>query len=194
MKRNRIRIIGLTVVLIALTAFYLHKPKPQEPAAKAGASSRFLTSIHYQMDTPAEMNTTKEGRDFTWITDNGAGIMRNICLYSYPAERLDSSVVISRRDSVMRLNIPGETDGMYVETDSRMPVRHTLTPEGRLRTEGTWEMKGDMMGGPFVCHSIYDPQNRRVIVAEAFLFAPDRDKATAMKRLEEILFTLRPAE
>ena len=194
MKRNSTRIIGLTVVLIALTAFYLHKPKPQEPTAKAGASSKFLTSIHYQMDTPADMNSTKEGRDFTWITDNGAGIMRNICLYSYPAERLDSSVVVFRRDSVMRLNIPGETDGMYVETDSRMPVRHTLTPEGRLRTEGTWEMKGDMMGGPFVCHSIYDPQNHRVIVAEAFLFAPDRDKATAMKRLEEILFTLRPAE
>ena len=60
MKRNRIRIIGLTVVLIALTAFYLHKPEPQEPTAKAGASSRFLSSIHYQMDTPAEMNTTKE--------------------------------------------------------------------------------------------------------------------------------------
>lgn len=194
MKRNRIRIIGLTVVLIALTAFYLHKPKAQEPAAKAGASPRFLSSIHYQMDTPAEMNTTKEGLDFTWITDNGTGIMRNICLYSYPASGLDSSVVISRRDSVMRLNIPGETDGMYVETDRRMPVRHTLTPEGRLRTEGTWQMKGDMMGGPFVCHSIYDPQDRRVIVAEAFLFAPDRDKATAMKRLEEILFTLRPAE
>lgn len=194
MKRNRIRIIGLTVVLIALTAFYLHKPELQEPAAKAGASSRFLSSIHYQMDIPVEMNTTKEGHHFTWITDNGAGIMRNICLYSYPAERLDSSVVISRRDSVMRLNIPGETDGKHVETDSRMPVRHTLTPEGRLRTEGTWEMKGDMMGGPFVCHSIYDPHNRRVIVAEAFLFAPDRDKATAMKRLEEILFTLRPAE
>ena len=198
MNRNRKRIIGLTAVLIALTAFYLHKPKAngkvEDSDGRTSTDSRFLSSIHYQIDTPADMNTTKEGHDFTWITDNGTGIMRNICLYSYPATELDSSVVVYKRDSVMRMNIPGEADGMYVETDHRMPVRHAFTAKGRLRTEGTWEMKGDMMGGPFVCHSIYDDKNRQVIVAEAFLYAPDRNKATAMKRLEEILFTLRPGE
>lgn len=197
------RFILLAVLLIIVLAFYLtlsgkHSPERQATGDTATGTTaeiaQALKPMGCTLTIPEGMTLSRKAMDFLWFTDNGASIMRNICLYSYPAERLDSSVVISRRDSVMRLNIPGETDGMHVETDSRMPVRHTLTPEGRLRTEGTWEMKGDMMGGPFVCHSIYDPQNRRVIVAEAFLFAPDRDKATAMKRLEEILFTLRPAD
>lgn len=198
MKRNKLRIIVLTVVLIALTAFYLHKPqtdgKDDQAERMTKVSSRLLSSIHYEMDTPEGMNATKEGQDFTWMTDNGTGIMRNICIYSYPAAGLDSSAVIRKRDSIMRRNIPGETDSMYMATDRRMPVRHTRTPDGRLRTEGTWEMKADMMGGPFVSHSLFDKRSQRVIVAEAFVFAPDRDKAVAMERLEELLFTLKPSE
>lgn len=190
--------IVLAVVLIALTAFYLHKPQADEKTGnlvrKVDAHSRFLSSIRYKIEIPEEMNALKEGQNFTWITDNGTGIMRNICLYSYPATGLDTAAVICKRDSVMRLNIPGETEGMYLATDHRLPVNHTFTPEGRLRTEGTWEMKGDMMGGPFVCHSLYDKENQRVIVAEAFLYAPDRDKATPMKRLEEILSSFRPQQ
>ena len=173
------RILFLAALLVALLLFYMHEPQ-ESNQAKSGDKT----------ETPDGMKKIKEGKDFTWFSDNGASIMRNICLYSYTAEGLDSAAVVSKRDSVMRQNITGETDDMYMATDRRLPIRHSLTPDGQLRTEGTWEMKGDMMGGPFVCLSRYDEQSHRVIVAEAFLYAPDCDKSTIMKRLEEQLTNL----
>ena len=197
MKKSRFRIFVLAALLVALLLFYMHQPQAdnslQNIPKKKAPSPAFLAAIHYTMDIPDGMSATKEGKDFCWITDNGASIMRNICVYSYPTTRLDTSAIIAKRDSVMRDNIHGETDDMYMATDRRMPVSHSLAPNGRLRTEGTWEMKGDMMGGPFVSHSFLDEANGRVIVAEGFLFAPDREKTTPMKRIEEILLTLRPA-
>jgi hypothetical protein len=47
-----------------------------------------------------------------------------------------------------------------------------------------------MMGGPFVCHSRLDKKRGRIIVAEAFLYAPDREKEVVLQRLEEALQTL----
>lgn len=48
-----------------------------------------------------------------------------------------------------------------------------------------------MMGGPFVSHSRLDKKRGRILVAEAFLYAPDRDKELPLQRLEEALQTLR---
>lgn len=197
MKKNWLHIFVLATLLVVLLLFYRHQPQVdnslQDIPNKKAPSPAFLTAIHFTMDIPNEMSATKEGKDFCWMTDNGASIMRNICVYSYLATRLDTADIIAKRDSVMRENIHGETDDMVMATDRRMPVSHSIAPNGRLRTEGTWEMKGDMMGGPFVSHSFLDEANGRVIVAEGFLFAPDRDMATPMKRIEEILLTLRQA-
>ena len=60
---------------------------------------------------------------------------------------------------------------------------------------GLWSMENDMMGGPFVSHSVVDEVNNRVIVVEAFLFAPSRKKGDLMRKLEASLFSLRlPAD
>ncbi|MBQ6203038.1 MAG: DUF4837 family protein [Prevotella sp.] len=197
MKKNWLHIFVLATLLVVVLLFYRHQPQVddslQDIPNKKAPSPAFLAAIHFTMDIPNEMSATKEGKDFCWMTDNGTSIMRNICVYSYLATRLDTADIIAKRDSVMRENIHGETDDMVMATDRRMPVSHSITPNGRLRTEGTWEMNGDMMGGPFVSHSFLDEANGRVIVAEGFLFAPDRDKATPMKRIEEILLTLRQA-
>ena len=56
---------------------------------------------------------------------------------------------------------------------------------------GLWRMQGDMMGGPFVCHTRLDEKNHRVVVAEGFVYAPETDKRNFMRRIEAALFTLR---
>ena len=53
------------------------------------------------------------------------------------------------------------------------------------------EMEGDMMGGPFVSHARVDRANGRVIVAEAFIYSPDKMKRNLMRQMEVSLYTLR---
>ena len=60
---------------------------------------------------------------------------------------------------------------------------------------GLWYMENDMMGGPFVSHSMVDEINGRIIVTEAFLYAPNRKKGNMMRKLEASLYTIKlPAD
>ena len=59
---------------------------------------------------------------------------------------------------------------------------------------GLWRVQGDRMGGPFVSHSRVDELNGRVIVAEAFVYAPESLKRDLMRRMEAALYTLQLPE
>lgn len=146
-----------------------------------------------RLELPQGMTYSRKGQDFIWVSDNEVPTMRNICLYTYRGTSLDVAEMVRKRDSVMQQNIQGEVDGMYMHTESKVPVSQKLvTWQGRqmLRSEGLWEMEGDAMGGPFVSHSWVDSLRGRIIVAEAFVFAPGRDKQQSMKRLEAQLLKL----
>lgn len=194
------RFILLAVLLIIVLAFYLtlsgkHSPERQATgdtvAGTTAEIAQALKPMGCTLTIPEGMTLSRKAKDFLWFTDNGASIMRNICLYSYPAEALDTALVIQKRDSVMRQNMPGEEPQMYMKTEAGLPVGYQWSAGGILRTSGWWEMEGDMMGGPFVSHSRLDKKRGRILVAEAFLYAPDRDKELPLQRLEEALQTLR---
>ena len=56
-------------------------------------------------------------------------------------------------------------------------------------------MENDMMGGPFVSHSVVDETNNRVIVVEAFVYAAGQKKGKFIRKLEASLYTLKlPAD
>ena len=97
------------------------------------------------------------------------------------------------RDSVMKANIPGEREGMYMATDSMFVDVEDIVVKGEYAQEarGLWEMEGDMMGGPFVSHARVDRANGRVVVVEAFIYSPDKLKRNLMRQMEASLYTLR---
>ena len=143
-----------------------------------------------KMRIPSDLTSSKRGNRFLWLSNNqSAEAQRCICLYEvspYPAQ--DMSV----RDSVMRRNIQGETDSMYMQT-----VAGTTTAYKQKRTDereeyivrGLWEMHGDAMGGPFV-QRIIPKDSLRTIVCEAFVFAPGMNKRNPMRQLEAAIMTL----
>ena len=51
-------------------------------------------------------------------------------------------------------------------------------------------MENDIMGGPFVSHSIVDEVHNRMVVVEAFVYAPNKLKRNFMRKLEASLYTL----
>lgn len=80
------------------------------------------------------------------------------------------------RDSLMERYIQGTRDGSWVTTEYRRPVEtNRLEESGRLtgwETLGTWRMTGDLMGGPFVNFTWYDPDSERLFMIEYGQFAP----------------------
>lgn len=163
---------------------------------RAGSNRKSESSIRrmfgWDMRIPAEMKAGKTGRNFIWLSDNRPDRMRNICVYSYGGTTLDAHRALAARDSVMRLNIPGELDGMYMQTTPGSVTAGLTTEDGRtvMISRGLWEMRNDAMGGPFVSLSTVDSVNSRVIVAEAFVYAPGTNKRNLIRSAEAALYTL----
>lgn len=163
---------------------------------RAGSNRKAESSIRsmfgWNMLIPAEMKAGKTGRNFIWLSDNRPDRMRNICVYSYSGTTLDAHRALAARDSVMRLNIPGELDGMYMQTTPGSVTAGLATEDGRtvMISRGLWEMRNDAMGGPFVSYSVVDSANSRIIVAEAFVYAPGTNKRNLIRSAEAALYTL----
>lgn len=163
---------------------------------RAGSNRKAESSIRHMfgwnMLIPAEMKAGKTGRNFIWLSDNRPDRMRNICVYSYSGTTLDAHRALAARDSVMRLNIPGELNGMYMQTTPGSVTAGLTTEDGRtvMISRGLWEMRNDAMGGPFVSYSVVDSANSRIIVAEAFVYAPGTNKRNLIRSAEAALYTL----
>lgn len=144
---------------------------------------------------PDEIQSKKKGQQFFWASNNTASGLVNMCMYSYPymgPETFNKQYVLGKRDSVMMRNIPGETPGMYMKTDTMYTACKPITVHGQFAYEsrGLWYMENAGMGGPFVSHSRVDTTRNLVIVVEGFVYAPEKMKRGLMRRMEGSLYTL----
>lgn len=148
---------------------------------------------------PAELDSYKVGQDFFWAGTHTATADKNFVMYAYPyagGDAFTKAGFIHKRDSVMKVNVPGARPGMYMATDSLMTdVRlFSLGGDTICEARGLWRVKGDFMGGPFVSHARLDKARHRVVVCEVFVYAPDRMKRNLIRQLEASLYTLRLPE
>lgn len=155
-----------------------------------------------EMFIPMNIRGIKSGKDFLWASDisNHNSSIQNFVIYSYPYTSTDNfsrANYLAKRDSVMKKNIPGNRPDRYMATDTMfVDVYDTEYRQRYMQiAKGLWQMENDMMGGPFVSHQMVDEKNGRVIVAEAFIYAPNKRKGDLMRKLEAALFSLKlPAD
>lgn len=149
---------------------------------------------------PWEVNKYKKGKDFLWASTNVGKKDMNIVLYSYPYTDKNTFTLeyfLNKRDSVMKVNIPGGPEGSYMTTQRDFVYVEDATVRGKYAqvARGLWRVQGDRMGGPFVSHSRVDEVNGRVVVAEAFVYAPESLKRDLIRRMEAALYTMQlPSE
>ena len=127
------------------------------------------------MKIPAAMNASKKAKDFIWISNNASSGMQNLLVFRVKNEH--------QIDSILRTNMPGETDSMY------MVIPH-------LSERGLWEMKGDAMGGPYVMHRIHRQTSQAAkqgynLYIIAFVYAPEMKKKILIKQLEAAISTIK---
>ena len=144
---------------------------------------------------PWELNRFKKGKDFLWASTNVGKKDMNLVLYSYPYTDKNTFTLdyfLQKRDSVMKANIPGGPKGSYMTTNHDYVYVEDGTVRGKYAqiARGLWRIQGDRMGGPFVSHSRVDEANGRVVVAEAFIYAPESLKRDLLRRMEAALYTL----
>ena len=157
------------------------------------------------MKIPAAMNASKKAKDFIWISNNASSGMKNLIIMRVKSEERRAEKVKSEErraekvkseerrvknsdafspqekqqiDSMLRTNMPGETDSMYMV----IPV---------LSERGLWEMKGDAMGGPYVMRRICPGKGKDEIIIIGFVYAPEMKKKILIKQLEAAISTIK---
>lgn len=137
------------------------------------------------MLVPASLTSMKKGEHFIWLSD-GSRQRQNICVYTVEGRLPERDM--NHRDSVMHVNIKGETDNMYMTT-VKDGLRFLDMGQGQTLTRGLWEMKDDSMGGPFVERTVF--LGDRTLVAEAFVYAPESKKRNLIRELEAALNSIK---
>ena len=145
------------------------------------------------MKIPADMQSSKRGKDFLWLSNNANSGMQSLLIFKlrdfWRGNPYLPSALKPKVDSVLRVNVPGEEDGMYMQLAY---ISEYLN--------GCWEMKGDAMGGPYVMKLMSDAdftQGRNVLgkynalVIIGFVYAPEMKKRNLIKQLEAVLTTIR---
>lgn len=145
---------------------------------------------------PGDLMSTKRGENFLWAGSNTGKAERYFMIYSIPYTDKDAftpEYMLHKRDSVLKVNIPGEREGTYMTTSRDYtdvkPI--SVQREYAMEARGLWRVVNDRMGGPFVAQMRLDEKNNRLIFVDAFVFAPEKSKRNLMKQLEASLYTLR---
>lgn len=151
---------------------------------------------------PENLIATKKADNFLWGGTNTNQKDQNIVVYTYDwhgEDVRDLELFVSKRDSVMQRNIPGERPDQWMvtvcEDGKPLVIARTRTLNGAevYEVRGLWEMRNGALGGPFISMVQVDTASGKVIVGEGFVYSPSTEKRDLLREMEAALWTLHKA-
>lgn len=155
---------------------------------------------------PTDCELAVNKKNFVWITRDriryvsgeAHDVDEGIFIYHYPY--VDDSTftleyLLSVRDSVLKANVPGPTEGSYMTTE-RHPAYFPFFKEVTFNDKFAFEIRGlyrtvnDFYGGPFISLTTYDEPRKRIVTVEGFVFAPKFHKREYLREVESIVYSL----
>ncbi len=139
---------------------------------------------------------TSEGKNFSWIRFETPEISQGIMVYFFPYvsdSTFTISYLLSKRDSFLRANVPGPTQGSYMATErAAPPLMQTVRHNGNYAAEvrGLWRVENDFMGGPFILLAELDAYRQRVVVFDGYVYAPSKNKRNYLRQVEAMVYSL----
>ncbi len=149
----------------------------------------------FRMDVPGDFKVAINEDNFIWLRKDTRDLTSNIAIKTFPyssAEQLELEGLIDMRDRLGVL-IQSTSVGSFMRTNAEdLPV-YTYKKEidGRYAVEsrGIWEMTEDFLGGPFINYAVVD--GNRIILIDAFVYAPGKDKRDYVQQLELVVSSLK---
>ena len=157
-----------------------------------------LDSLNISLKIPSAYSVFKNEPETVWLQKplkNGTSnlIIKDLKSSLSDFEKINLNDVVSLRDSIGKEFIPGRVENSYMITEKEyLPYISYQTVNGfeAIETRGTWEVKGDFMGGPFINYIIKDTLNKSLLYVEGFVFSPSQRKRDKMIELEAVIKSL----
>ena len=154
-----------------------------------------LDSLNISLNIPSAYSVFKNEPETVWLQKplkNGTSnlIIKDLNSSLSDFEKINLNDVVSMRDSIGKEFIPGRVENSYMITEKEyLPYISYQSVNGfdAIETRGTWEVKGDYMGGPFINYIIKDTLNNSLLYVEGFVFSPSQRKRDKMIELEAVI-------
>ena len=166
----------------------------KSPLKDTSAMEDFLIDVKM----PSAYSLYKQDKNFIWYQKQIQKGHSNIIVTQLPSQKniFDYNIpsVIKLRDSIGKVFLPGRNPESFMISEKEyLPYQKKVNYYGikMLETRGTWEVKGDFMGGPFLNYLVEDKLNDRVLFVEGFVFAPSKRKRDNIIELEAIIKSLK---
>ncbi len=149
------------------------------------------------MKIPPGFVVADQKKDFIWFRYETPDISQGIILYEFPYasdSAFQTDYQLRIRDSILKANVPGPTEGSYMATETRIEQQNDVfTHNGNYASlmRGLWRVKNDFMGGPYVALAELDASEQRVVVAFGYVFAPSKKKRNLINQVESMIYSLK---
>ena len=150
------------------------------------------------MKMPSAYSLYKQDQNLIWYQKQIQSGHSNIIVTELASQKniFDYNIpnLIKLRDSIGEIFLPGRNPESFMISEKEyLPYQKKVSYYGikMLETRGTWEVKGDFMGGPFLNYLIEDKLNDRVLFIEGFVFAPSKRKRDNIIEIEAIVKSLK---
>lgn len=170
-------------------AYYKSYPNPE-------AIEELKKRWKIKMNVPTNLKKRNTGKSITWLGENTDWGNHGMLIYEYPyigEGTFSKEYLLNKRDSILHKNVPGPSEGSYMTTEHGFPIIYKQTEINDVPTvelRGLWKVQNDMMGGPFILQAHHDVKNKRVVVTEGFVYAPEKpDKREKIRQLEALMYT-----
>lgn len=174
----------------ALTNIYI-------PGVNKGITQTIQDDFRLAFKVPNKYQVALKTKDLLWlrfdneITEEVANILVHTQPYTEPPI-INDEMAIELRDKIGKV-VQSQAKGSYMIAHDVLPFEQTKSFIGNkaaLESRGLWKMKQDFMGGPFLNYVIDDKPNKRLVMLDAFVYAPKKKKRPLMRKLEVLLKTV----
>lgn len=193
-RSNRNRLVGIFEQAErerTIQAAYMHPNTGIADVLKTRCGIKMVIASGYKLNASSD--------NFVWISLETPKTSQGLVVYRFKHNagvRITAQYLAQKRDELVQ-QIPGPTAGSHMITSCAIPPHlDSISHKQQLRwvLRGFWDVHQHPMGGPFISHAIIDARQNEVIVAEAYVYAPQGTKRNLLRQTEALLHTVEVME
>jgi hypothetical protein len=157
------------------------------------ATMEIEKNLQIHLDIPKGFKLNKTDSGFAWLSLESPEHSQGIVIYKRAYEdtlQLEKWAILKHRDSLLKQNIPGPTEGSFMTTEYILPIQHKV---GRfiqnsytVELRGKWRVENDFMAGPFISYTFVDTTQHALFTIDGYVYYPNKNKRNYMRQVEAI--------
>ncbi|MGI9544597.1 MAG: DUF4837 family protein [Cyclobacteriaceae bacterium] len=170
-----------------------------KPRRQKNMENILLEEHQFFIQVPYGYRSAINNDKLVWLRQVGQPVDKNFFItytdYQSESEFLSENLV-KFRNRKWRSHLLGDDSLSYMVVQPLAQLDTAVVNfQGKysVTLRGSWKLKNNSMGGPFISHAFVDETQKRLYYIEGFVYAPGKDKRDLLREMEVILATFRSA-